>query len=149
MVAPFFRTVRPLAWLLLGVAQAVGVRAEEPVIHPHPVIAWPSDPFEVRVAFARPLDEGVARRVVGRLIPFEEDASVIAQAKPRRPSRDVPHVAHRGSLRVAAARLEDEGRTLLLVTDPHPRVGTYSLHLIGIRGPGQPEPGESIDLLYG
>ena len=32
-----------------------------------------------------------------------------------------------GRLRIAAARLDDAGRTLVLTTDPHPRQATYVL----------------------
>jgi putative heme-binding domain-containing protein len=118
-------------------------------------VAWPAGPFEVRVAFDTPLDPGVIKVASGRLIPFEEEASVLQQAKPNkkakkaRPSRVVLPASHRGTLRIAAARLDDDGRTLVLFTDPQPRVATYSLHLTGIRAPGQPAPGESIDLMYG
>jgi putative heme-binding domain-containing protein len=146
--------IRGLAWMAAGVLAGLfvaGVQAADPPAHPHPVVAWPSDPFEVRVAFDRPLEASVPRGVVGRLIPFEEETSVVDQGKPKksRPSRVDSTLAHRGSLRIAAARLEDEGRTLVLVTDPQSRVATYSLHLTGIRSPGQDPPGEGIDLRYG
>jgi putative heme-binding domain-containing protein len=138
-----------LAWLSLGGLLLMGTGADDPPpppVHPHPVLAWPAGPFEVRVAFAQPLDPAVVKRLVGRLIPFEEETSVVQQAKP---SRVQPDAAHRGTLRIAAARVEDDGRSLHLFTDPHPRVATYALHLTGIRAPGQPPPGEAIDLLYG
>jgi putative heme-binding domain-containing protein len=38
-------------------------------------------------------------------------------------------------LKIAAARLVDEGRTLVLVTDPHPRESTYRLTLPGLKTP--------------
>jgi hypothetical protein len=125
--------------------------AEAPV-SPHPVVAWPAGPFEVRVAFDRPLDPTAAGKAVGRVIPFEDEESVIQQAKPQkkaRPSRVESTLAHRGMLRIAGARLVDDARTLVLVTDPHPRVATYALHLSSIRAPGEPPPGEAIDLMYG
>jgi putative heme-binding domain-containing protein len=140
------RTVWLLALCLVGGPIAPGRAADDPPRHPHPILAWPSGPFELKVAFAQPLDPAVASRAVGRLVPFEEEASVTHQGKPIE-HEDVP--AHHGTIRIAAARLENDGRSLVLVTDPHPRVATYSLHLVGIRGPGQPEPGEAIDLLYG
>jgi putative heme-binding domain-containing protein len=124
--------------------------ADKPGV-PHPVVAWPAGPFEVRVAFTQALDPTVCKAVVGRLIPFEEEVSVLQQAKARddRPERPEPSPAHRGTLRIVAARLEDNGRTLILATDPHARAATYSLHLTGIRTPGQAAPGESIDMAYG
>jgi putative heme-binding domain-containing protein len=140
------------AAVLLEAAQAPAPAPAQP--HPHPVVAWPAGPFEVRVAFDGPLDGGVAKACVGRVIPFEEEESVIEQAKAKakkkpRPSRQVSSLVRRGQLRIAGARLADDGRTLSLITDPQPRVATYSLHLTGIRAPGQPSPGESIDLMYG
>ena len=92
---------------------------------------------------------------MGRLIPFEEEESVIQQAKAKkkakkgRAGRLETTLTHRGTLRIAAAQLVDDNRTLVLVTDPQPRVATYSLHLSGIRSQGEPAPGESIDLMYG
>jgi putative heme-binding domain-containing protein len=138
--------------MIVAVVAAASGRAADAPAPPHPVVAWPAGPFEVRVTFDRPLDQAVARAAAGRVIPFEEEQSVVQQAKPRkkaRPSRVLSTLTHRGMLRIAAARLIDEGRTLVLVTDPHPRVATYSLHLTGIRGQGEPPPGQSIDLMYG
>ncbi len=40
-----------------------------------------------------------------------------------------PGTENRGTLRIAAARLEDAGRTMVLTTDPHPRAATYRLDL--------------------
>jgi putative heme-binding domain-containing protein len=143
--------------LLVGLALSATVAAgsagvADAPVTPHPVVAWPAGPFEVRVTFDSLLDTAAAGRAVGRVIPFEDEESVTQQAKPRRkprPSRVQSILAHRGMLRIAAARLADDARTLVLVTDPHPRVATYSLHLSSIRGPGAPLPGESIDLMYG
>ena len=42
-----------------------------------------------------------------------------------------------GTLRIAGAKLLDEGRTLLLATDPHPRVARYELVLGPTRKAGQ------------
>jgi putative heme-binding domain-containing protein len=144
------RSVWLLAWLALGISQGRASWADDPRSHPHPVIAWPAGPFEVRVAFDKPLDASVAEKAVGRLIPFEVEDVVPLQAKPKseRPGRIVPD-SRRGTLRIASARLDEGGRSLHLVTDPQPRVATYSLHLTGVRVPGQTAAGEAIDLLYG
>src|SRR5262249_15105675 len=125
-----------------------GAAQPPPTPPPHPVVAWPAGPFEGHIAFDQPPAATAAKACVGRVIPFEEEESVIEQAKAKskrkpRPSRLVTTLAHRGMLRIVAARLADEGRTLVLTTDPQPRVATYSLHLTGIRAPGQPPPGES------
>jgi putative heme-binding domain-containing protein len=137
---------------LCAIVAMASMGGAEPVVAPDPVVAWPAGPFEVRVTFKQPLDRTVAEKAVGRVIPFEEEQSVIQQAKPKkkaRPSRVVSTLAQRGMLRIVAARLADDDRTLVMVTDPHPRVATYSLHLTGIRGPGETPPGEPIDLMYG
>ena len=134
---------------------AVTVGADDPPRSPHPVVAWPAGPFEVRVSFDQPLDSAVPTTAMGRLIPFEEEESVVQQAKANtkakkaRASRIVSTLAYKGTLRIAASRLVDDNQTLVLVTDPQPRVATYSLHLTGIRSKGQSPPGESIDLKYG
>jgi putative heme-binding domain-containing protein len=145
-----------LAWPALAIVMAaVSAGAADPAPPPHPVVAWPSGPFEVRIAFDQPLDAAVAAAATGRLIPFEEEESVLLQAKANRKAkkgraaRVVTTLTHRGTLKIAAAQLADDNRTLVLVTDPQPRVATYSLHLSGIRSQGQPPPGESIDLMYG
>jgi len=98
-------------------------QAAEPA--PKVVLAWASGPMEARIAFARAVDPALARRVVGESIRFgqAEAPGVVG-----RPGGD------RGSLRVAAARLVDGGRTLVLVTDPHPREATYQLRLPGGSG---------------
>jgi putative heme-binding domain-containing protein len=94
-----------------------------------PVAAWASGPFEARLAFERALDPALAKSVFGRTITFEEARPT--STKPVASGGATPNSAHdeRGSLKVAAARLDDDGRTLVLTTDPHPRPGTYSLAL--------------------
>jgi putative heme-binding domain-containing protein len=134
-----------LTWLLLGAPVGWAVGADGSPDQPHPVLVWPAGPFEVRVSFNQPLDGSVARMAVGRVIPFKEETSGDPPAEPDRKRTDS---AHRGTLRIAAARLDEGGRSLHLVTDPHPRDADYSLHLAGIRGRAQPASGEAIDLRY-
>jgi putative heme-binding domain-containing protein len=83
---------------------------------PRVIAAWAAGPFEARVAFDRPIATDLAGMVVGRTIAFDSDPP--------------------GSLRIAAARTDDDGRTLVLTTDPHPRAATYRLDL-PIGGPGK------------
>ncbi len=73
---------------------------------PHPLLAWPSSPLEVRVALDAPLDPAALLPLTTRRI------SLNLPVPPGLPARDV-------SLVIAAARLEDNGRTLILATDPH------------------------------
>ena len=106
---------------------------------PRVVVAWAGGPMEARVAFDRAVDAELARRVVGESIGFGEG--------------EKPGVAgraggDRGTLRVAAARLVDDGRTLVLVTDPHPREATYHLTLPGVKAPGEPGPGLRVEVSY-
>ena len=45
---------------------------------------------------------------------------------------------------LAASRLIDGGRTLILFTDPHPREATYSVTLPGLRAEGATGPGAGV-----
>ena len=94
------------------------------------------------MAFDRPVDPGMTKGIVGKVISFGE-AARRGKTSPRA-SDEV-----RGSLQIAASRLVDGGRTLILFTDPHPREATYSVTLPGIRAPGATGPGASVDLSYG
>jgi putative heme-binding domain-containing protein len=78
--------------------------------------------MEVRVAFDRAIEPDLAKLVIGQEIEFGEGE------KPGVPGRAG---GDRGTLRVSSASLIDEGRTLVLVTDPHPREATYRLNLPG------------------
>ena len=85
---------------------------------PRAVAAWAAGPMEVRVAFDSPIDAAVARAMVGRSVPFGEL---------REPAVVTRLGVTAGRLRIAAARCEDAGRSLVLTTDPHPRRATYIL----------------------
>ena len=65
-----------------------------------------------------PSTPGMARSVVGRSISFDESRPNV-----RSPVPTVRPPDTRGRLNVTAARLDDDGRTLVLTTDPHPRAG--------------------------
>ncbi len=87
---------------------------------PRPVVVWPSGPLEVVAAFDRPVAADVARRMVGKSIPYGAmKAPLAGESKPD------------GSLRIVGAWLAEEGRTLVLATDPHPRVARYELPFPG------------------
>ena len=102
------------------------VRADEPGA-PRAVAAWAAGPFEARVAFDRAVPTQVARDLVGRSIAYDETRPT----RGTRPSAPAP-ADKRGQIRVAAARLDDGGRTLVLTTDPHPRAATYTLDVPGV-----------------
>jgi putative heme-binding domain-containing protein len=71
---------------------------------------WAAGPLEARVGFSRPIEPGIASALVGTRIFSGDQES-------------------RGTLNIAAARLEDAGRTLVLSTDPHSRDADYVLEL--------------------
>jgi putative heme-binding domain-containing protein len=100
-----------------------GLAQELSVVGPQysPVAVWPAGPLEVIVAFDRPIDQTLARSLVGKDIPFfESNSSILSSARSQKPL---------GSIRIAGTRLIDEGRTLILATDPHPRAARYILPL--------------------
>src|SRR4051794_2355702 len=112
--------MRRRLWMILSLLAVGGLpgasvgRADAPVI-----AAWAAGPFEARIALDRPVGDEVARALVGRTIAFEVTGG--GQA----PKADDT----RGSLRIAAARTTDGGRTFVLTTDPHSRAATYTLDL--------------------
>jgi len=100
---------------------------------PREVAAWASGPMEVRVAFDRAVDPATARGIVGRPIGFDSGR---------------PGAERRATIRIAASRLEDQGRTLIMVTDPHPRESRYTLTLPGLKASGEAGPGTRLELAY-
>ncbi len=82
---------------------------------PGVVATWASGPIDVVVALDRPAAPDAAAKLVGRTIPYSEEGE--GDGKPL------------GALKVAGARVEDAGRTLLLATDPHARPSRYVLTL--------------------
>jgi putative heme-binding domain-containing protein len=129
-----FRSIAVLcvSWAWAGLAFGAGPT-------PGVVATWAAGPMEVRVAFDRAVDPELARRAVGEPIQFGEGE------KPGVPGRAG---GDRGTLRVAAASLVDDGRTLVLVTDPHPRETSYQLTLPGVKDPGKPGSGVPVELAY-
>jgi putative heme-binding domain-containing protein len=85
--------------------------------------AWASGPLDVVVALPRPADAAAVAGLVGRTIPYFEEAAEGATAEPL------------GTLHIAGAVAEDEGRTLRLAVDPQPRPARYVLDL-GAIAPG-------------
>lgn len=117
------RYVLPKALLLLLLVKGQG--AEETARVPQVVAAWAAGPFETRIALDLPVGMDVARSLVGQKIAFDEARPVLSQ----KTNDCLDPRETRGALRVAAARLEEEGRMLVLTTDPHPRAAVYSLIL--------------------
>ena len=103
--------------------------------------AWASGPFDVRIAFNRPVDASVVQAVIDRSITYGE-SSLSSE-----PTASTTSNA-RGSLKIAAAKLEDHGKVLALTTDPHPVASTYRLELPGIRPAGVTDQGVSVKVSY-
>jgi putative heme-binding domain-containing protein len=93
-----------------------------------PVAVWPSGPLDVIAAFASPIDGPTASALVGQDIPYFDPAPNVAG----RASATVPL----GSLHIVGVQLGDDGRTLKLATDPHPRQARYVLPLKFLRSGG-------------
>lgn len=97
---------------------------------PRPVIAWPSDPMRVRVAFDHPVDASAARKLAGKTIDFGTFVRAGDRFEPLKPpykAVEIQRNTPRGTLKIVAAQAEDDGRTLVLTTDPHPFEAHYSL----------------------
>lgn len=83
---------------------------------PRPILAWPSSPLETRIVFDREAGAETVRAMIGQRITFTSGG-------------------REGSLVVAGARREADGRAIVLATDPHPSATRYALAI-----PGQSEP---------
>jgi putative heme-binding domain-containing protein len=92
-----------------------------------PIVVWPPGPLEVIAAFDRPLDPAVANAMVGQAISYQDTGG----GGPDQPPLSRPA----GRLRIVGARLVDDRRTLVLATDPHPRIARYFLPLPGATVP--------------
>jgi putative heme-binding domain-containing protein len=86
-----------------------------------PIAVWPAGPIEVVAAFGQPIERALAEALVGQVIPYVEGSPSLLEIK--------PNDRLSGQLRIAAIRLADENRTLVIATDPHPRIARYSLPL--------------------
>ncbi len=96
---------------------------------PAPATVWPAGPLELVMAFPAPVEPQWSRTLVGKAIAyFDHD-----RGAPGGPAAAAPL----GSLRIAGVRLADQGRTLLLATDPHPRIARYELILGPKREPAK------------
>ena len=86
-----------------------------------PAAVWPAGPLELVLAFPVPADPQWTRSFIGKSISYFDPVRKIDGE----PSASAPL----GTLRIAGAKLVDQGRTLLLATDPHPQVARYELVL--------------------
>ncbi|HKM53687.1 MAG TPA: hypothetical protein VJY33_09775 [Isosphaeraceae bacterium] len=93
-------------------------RAEDRAV-PSPAAVWPAGPLELVMAFPGPADPQWTRSFIGKSIAYFDPV--------RRNAGEPSAAAPLGTLRIAGAKLVDQGQTLLLATDPHPRVARYEL----------------------
>ncbi|MFI5461699.1 MAG: rhodanese-like domain-containing protein [Isosphaerales bacterium] len=105
-----------------------------------PVAIWPSGPLEVVAAFDTAIDPAVATSLLGKSIPYFVPVGTTRDrtASPR-PS---------GALRIVGARLTDDDRTLILATDPHPRMARYLLPLSPVSGIRQSAIADDAGVAY-
>jgi putative heme-binding domain-containing protein len=109
---------------------------------PRLVAAWAAGPLEARLAFDLPLDRQVIEGLAGRAITFRAAAGGAGK------TAGDPSTPPRGTLRIAAASLAGDGRTLVLTTDPHSLPSTYTLALPRVRAQGATGAGATLDLSY-
>ncbi|WP_169976676.1 c-type cytochrome [Tautonia rosea] len=107
--------MRLLAALLCCVGFGPTIDEPSPLAARSEPIAWPAGPLEVRIAYPEPVDESSLSAIEGQQIPYHASGLDAEHAT------DDPL----GQVRIAAASRSDEGRTLILLTDPHPAEATY------------------------
>ncbi len=120
---------------------------------PMPLAASPVSSTEVRVAFDKALDPGVTRSAASTKarIEFGEYVSAGDRFEILKPPYAVVQqqdATPRGRLAIHTASLADDGRTLVLKTDPHPLAVHYAVTLPGIMAAGQRGAGATVDLDY-
>jgi putative heme-binding domain-containing protein len=99
---------------------------------PLPVATWVANPMEVRVAFDKPISPQVTNMADGIQIDFGEYVSPgdrLEHLKPPYKVVEEQELTPRGKLKVVAAALSQDQRTLILTTDPHPASVRYALSL--------------------
>jgi len=118
---------------------------------PQPVASWLENAREVRVEFDKPLDLLAIKAVVGQEIEFGEYIRAADRNEVLKPPYDVvkqQEAAPRGKLRIAAARLDDAGKTLVLTTGSHPGGVTFALTVPAVKARGGRGAGEPVAIDY-
>jgi putative heme-binding domain-containing protein len=118
-----------IAWtvcgsVFLGIAlpgMVLGRALEDHGSIPDPVAIWASSPLEIVIAFPRPAPARLADSLVGRTIPYFQATTPSAAGS--------VSALPIGSIRIAGARLIDDGRTAVVATDPHSSPAAYRLDL--------------------
>lgn len=118
---------------------------------PQPQAIWAAGPMEVRVAFDRRVDPTVTNLAPEMTLTFGEHTRAADRYETLRPpykAVEQQQQAPRGKLRIRSAQLGDDGRTLVLATDPQTQAATYALQLPGVRARNSTETPATIDLDY-
>jgi putative heme-binding domain-containing protein len=129
-----------LLWIMFGVCSAGLTRPAQPSgSGGRPTAIWPSGPLEVVAAFEQAVDPAIERTLVGLSIPY----FVVGAPEPAQ-RNDQPA----GTIRIAGARLRDDRRTLVLLTDPHPRVARYQIPFAPVEGSATTAPPQGRNGAY-
>jgi putative heme-binding domain-containing protein len=118
---------------------------------PQPTAVWAPAPQEVMVAFDRPIDASATSLTEAIKIEFGDFVSAADRFETLKPSYKAvqgQEASARGKLRVVAARLSSDRRTLVLTTDPHPQSVSYALTLPGIKAADTTAAPATVDLAY-
>lgn len=116
---------------------------------PQSVIAWPVSKEEIRLAFDRPIDSSVEQRMTEVTVSCGEYVRAADRLETMRP----PYVAvtaqmqtPRRELKIASAKLIDEGRTLSVkLAEPMPWRSWYAVAVPGVKLPGEAGLGTTVD----
>ena len=118
---------------------------------PLPVAAWAALSMELRVAFDKPIAPKITNSIAGIEIEFGEyvrPADRLENLKPPYKVVSDQEATPRGKLKVVAAVLSQDQRTLILTTDPHPASVSVSLKLPGVRALDSIGEGSTVDVAY-
>ncbi len=118
---------------------------------PQLVAAWAAGPEEVRIAFDKPLDPSVTGTVVRQEIEFGQYVRAADRYEVLKPPYAVvkqQEATPRGKLKILAAKLDNDGETLVLSTAPHPQAVTYALTIPGVKAKASKGRGEVVELDY-
>jgi len=114
-----------------------------------PVIAWPASKDEIRLAFDRAIDPSVEQRMIGLTVSCGQYVRAADRLETMRP----PYVAvtaqmqtPRRELKIASAKLIDDGRTLSVkLAEPMPWRSWYAVAVPGVKLPGVAGLGMTVD----
>jgi putative heme-binding domain-containing protein len=118
---------------------------------PQPLGAWAVSPTEVRVRFDRPVDASITAAVTASAPALDSGAYVRAAdrfeaLKPPYQAVGQQDATARGRIPITGARLDEGGRTLVLITIPLSLAVHYAVTVPGVKAPGRSGAGETVDM---